>query len=231
MAFITEVWNSAGSVKTEAIYLYDDALGLIEAIARGDTYLGATITDIDFSADHVGGEEMGGFNDAGEIAFRFSLSNGTSGIGIWSLAGDGFVRGDWDRNGATTNTDIQAMLDALVDLDGYRSQHALNDAELLAIGDLDYTGQVANADIQAMLDYLTGQSGMSVHAIALEVFGDKHYLDGYTASMPEPATLGLLALGGAALLRPRTDPSLTLSPRFGRKRRPAETPRSRRNKK
>jgi hypothetical protein len=33
------------------------------------------------------------------------------------------VRGDFNPDRAVTNVDIQAMLDALVDLDGYRAAH------------------------------------------------------------------------------------------------------------
>jgi hypothetical protein len=64
-------------------------------------------------------------------------------------------RGDWNRDGSLTNTDIQAMLDALVDLEGYRAAHGLSDDELRLIGDANSDGSVTNADIQALLDLLT----------------------------------------------------------------------------
>jgi hypothetical protein len=68
-------------------------------------------------------------------------------------------RGDWNRDGSLTNTDIQAMLDALVDLEGYQASHNLSDDELRLIGDVNNDGAVTNADIQALLDLLTSGGG------------------------------------------------------------------------
>jgi hypothetical protein len=70
-------------------------------------------------------------------------------------------RGDWNRDGALTNLDIQAMLDALVDLEGYQASHNLSDDELRLIGDVNNDGSVTNADIQALLDLLTGGGGQT----------------------------------------------------------------------
>jgi hypothetical protein len=67
------------------------------------------------------------------------------------------------------------------------------------VGDIDGDGSVDNADIQAMLDLLTSGGGMSVQQIALEIFGDEHYLDAYATNVPESASLGLLTMGGVAM--------------------------------
>jgi hypothetical protein len=95
------------------------------------------------------------------------------------------------------------MLDALVNVDGYRAAHGLSESGFKLVGDMDLSGAVTNADIQALLNRLTGQSGQSVREISLEVFGDEDFLEAYTASVPEPATFALLAVGGVALLRRR----------------------------
>jgi hypothetical protein len=110
--------------------------------------------------------------------------------------------GDFDQNGQVSNTDIQAMLDALTNVEGYKAQHGLTDAQLLRIADLDGNGAFTNADIQAMLDRLTGGGSQTVADISLELFGDAHYLDGVVAQVPEPASLGLL-LAGSAVVRAR----------------------------
>jgi hypothetical protein len=113
------------------------------------------------------------------------------------------LRGDWNLDGSLSNTDIQAMLDALVNLEGYRTAHGLTQAHLHAVGDIDGSSAVTNADIQAMLDLLTSGGGTSAQQIALQVFGDEHYLDTYASSVPEPTSLALLTLSGIALARRR----------------------------
>jgi hypothetical protein len=114
-----------------------------------------------------------------------------------------YALGDFDLSGATTNADIQAMLDALVDLEGYQAAHGLSDSGLKLVGDLDGSGAVTNADIQAMLDYLTGQSGMSAREISLQLFGDQQYLDDVVSSVPEPGTWLIIGANLVILLRRR----------------------------
>lgn len=108
-----------------------------------------------------------------------------------------FVLGDFDLNGSLTNGDIQAMLDALTDLAGYKSAHGLSDADLLAVGDIDGSGSVTNGDIQSLLDLLTGSSASASGEIDTPV--------------PEPASLGLMMLGGLALIRRRRSIHHTLN--------------------
>jgi hypothetical protein len=129
--------------------------------------------------------------------------------GGWQIASDNLtairmtdplILGDFDRDGERTNLDIQTMLDALVDTEGYKAEHGLNDARFLSIGDIDGDGSVGNTDIQAMLDMLTSSGGMSVQQIAMEVFGDAAYLNVY---VPEPGTVVVMGLGVVGLLRRR----------------------------
>jgi hypothetical protein len=144
------------------------------------------------------------------------FSEGDPGVPMHLMSGDAapiaihnLMRGtarmllaDWDLNGVVQNTDIQSMLDALVDLPGYMAANSVSEAELIEIGDLNCDYQVTNADIQAMLDYLTGGGGLEeVQALSLEVFGDAHHLDAYVTAVPEPGTLTLAGLMGLGLLR------------------------------
>jgi hypothetical protein len=115
-----------------------------------------------------------------------------------------YLLGDWDFSDAVTNTDIQAMLDALVNLEGYKAEHSLTDEELQQIGDLNGDDAVTNADIQAMLDFLTGGGGLAeIQALSLEVFGDANYLNGVVSRVPEPSSLALVVLGGILIARLR----------------------------
>jgi hypothetical protein len=144
--------------------------------------------------------------DAGDTMFPVGMNLGDNtpfyldNVGVGPII-NGLIKGDWDLSGEVTNADIQAMLDALVDLDGYKAAHELSDAELLLVGDIDDNGAVSNADIQAMLDDLTGGGGLAeIQALSLEVFGDAHVLDQHATHVPEPASAVILAMAGACLL-------------------------------
>jgi fibronectin-binding autotransporter adhesin len=95
------------------------------------------------------------------------------------------ARGDFNRDGVLTGSDIPAMLSALTQLDSYESTNNLTPAELLAIGDLDQSGTITNADIQGLLGLLQSGSG--------------------TVAVPEPAAapLAILAAGTICLTRRR----------------------------
>lgn len=103
-----------------------------------------------------------------------------------------FVLGDFNLSGETTNDDIQAMLDALVDLESYKSANGLSDVDLLAIGDINGLGGVTNDDIQPLLDLLTGSSLLAANNLQ---------------SVPEPSAIALFiagSVGGAGAWRRRT---------------------------
>jgi MYXO-CTERM domain-containing protein len=145
----------------------------------------------------------GNFANNNTVAADFSVElQGNDLVLVYDVGS--LLLGDWDFSGTVQNADIQAMLDALVDLDGYKAEHGLDDEELKEVGDLDGDDAVTNADIQAMLDYLTGGGGLAeIQALSLEVFGDAHVLDGYASSVPEPASLALAGMAGVTLLRRR----------------------------
>jgi hypothetical protein len=85
--------------------------------------------------------------------------------------------GDFNRDGALSITDLQAMLKAMTDLNMWKSSYDASDADLLAIGDLDHSGAVTNRDVQGLLNLLASQGG------------------GTTAAVPEPSSLILMACG------------------------------------
>ncbi len=73
--------------------------------------------------------------------------------------------GDFDQNGVLTSDDIPAMLSALTDLNVYRAQYFLSDANILAIGDLNHSGALTNSDIQMLLDSIASLGSGSVIAV------------------------------------------------------------------
>lgn len=89
MAFFAYLFVSDGEYTNDAgIFFYDDNRGLIEVVREGDTLLGSTITSIGFFTGNSSGsisEKRNGFNELGQIAYRFTLANGHSGIAIWSI--------------------------------------------------------------------------------------------------------------------------------------------------
>jgi hypothetical protein len=71
---------------------------------------------------------------------------------------DFLARGDFDRNGTLTAADISAMLQALTDLNQFKTTNSLSDDELNAIGDLDGSGSITNVDIQCLIDLIANGS-------------------------------------------------------------------------
>ena len=88
--------------------------------------------------------------------------------------------GDFNNDGHVNGADIQAMLAALVDRNGYQSSRGISNADLLAIGDINGDGVVNNADLQALLNLLKSGGGSA-------------------AAVPEPASIVLLALAASLL--------------------------------
>ncbi len=94
-----------------------------------------------------------------------------------AISGLVVVEGDFDRDNVRTNFDIQAMLDALVDVAAYKAAHQLSNADMLALGDINNDNQFNPGDILPFLTSLTTGN-----------FGG-----GALANVPEPPSL-LLAV-------------------------------------
>lgn len=75
--------TSGGTSDDSGIFFYDDGLGLLSVVREGDELLGSTITDLLFE-DSVGtgGDERGGLNELGQVAYRFTLADGRQGLAV-----------------------------------------------------------------------------------------------------------------------------------------------------
>jgi hypothetical protein len=98
-----------------------------------------------------------------------------------SIVKNSAVLGDYNLDGQLSNADLQAMNVALTDLDRYKSLHGITQDYLLKIGDLNHDLQITNADLQPLLGLL----GLGGGAGGIE-------------TVPEPASVLLLAFGGLA---------------------------------
>src|SRR5262249_17954889 len=84
--------------------------------------------------------------------------------------------GDVNFDGHVDVTDFRAMMNALADMDTYRTDHMMSVERLLALADINGDNNFTNADLQALLEYL--KSG-----------------HGATDIVPEPASWILLGIG------------------------------------
>ena len=91
------------------------------------------------------------------------------------------IKGDVDRDGHVSSSDLQAMESALTGLAAYAATTHLSLAELLQIGDVNNSGSFNNADLQALVALLASGGGSA-------------------AAVPEPTSLALAIIGVVAFL-------------------------------
>lgn len=85
VAFLTDLAGTTSGNDDAAIYMYDDILGLSEIARTGGPLLDSTIVELGLAQTFQNvGDSAIGFNDAGQIAYRFTLANGREGIALWS---------------------------------------------------------------------------------------------------------------------------------------------------
>ena len=99
-----------------------------------------------------------------------------------------FITGDLDRDHQVTVADIQAMLDALSDLDKYQTMKGLTGTQLNTVANVNVDGSIDNLDAQALLVLLANSPGGG---------------SGGLTAVPEPAAAVLFALGAAVLIARR----------------------------
>lgn len=90
VAFLTSIAGSTAGGDDAGLYAAMPAGNLVELARVGDPFLGSTITKLDFRAGfgshaidfRVSDSEENGFNNMGEVAYRFELEDGRSGIAV-----------------------------------------------------------------------------------------------------------------------------------------------------
>jgi autotransporter-associated beta strand protein len=121
------------------------------------------------------GSSNAGLSGAQLSSVHFNGFNGATLLGTGELIPvsiSNFRLGDWNADGTVNSTDIPVMLNALTDLNAYKSSHASFDP---SIGDVNADGAFNNKDVQGLITYL--QTG-----------------HGSASAVPEPTTLALLGL-------------------------------------
>ena len=128
---------------------------------------------VSFGEDNSGNLYIVDFGGTrGDNSFNADYPNAGAGQ-IFELAP--LLKGDFTLDNQVTAADVPAMLSALGNLKTFESNSHLNDAQFQYLADVDGDGQVTNLDLQALLNTLK------------------------LSSVPEPATLALLAAAGPVL--------------------------------
>ncbi|HEY2761165.1 MAG TPA: Ig-like domain-containing protein, partial [Pirellulales bacterium] len=98
------------------------------------------------------------------------------------------VVGDWNLDGQLNQPDIAAAMNALADLNGYRSQHNLSTAQLNLLGDSNQDSQLTNTDLQALISQIASSTmtgGGSISSFA-EIMGGQSSVDSQVTELPPP---------------------------------------------
>jgi hypothetical protein len=182
-------WVSDGSID-ETSSNYRGLTGVVEngqvtlystRGASGNSANGLQIVTLTDSSGY-----SGAFTGTPTVLATAGTNEAFRGIGVINVTG---LAGDLNLDGHVDSADIQAMENALSNLNKFQFDNSLSSSSLLSIADVNGDGQVNNADLQALLSKLINGGGN-------------------LTSVPEPAGielagLGLLGLIIAAGFKPR----------------------------
>jgi hypothetical protein len=90
MAFMAAFDATAGGASDDSgLYYFDPAQGVIQVAREGQSFLGSTITVLNFSHSlshvHPYGDEQSGLNNHGQVAYFFRLADGRTGVALWQI--------------------------------------------------------------------------------------------------------------------------------------------------
>jgi hypothetical protein len=85
VAFLSTLSGTTGKAMDDrGIYLFDNVLGLVPVVRAGGSFLGSTITALEFNGS-VNGHDRSGLNNLGQVAYHFTLADGRTGVAIWTV--------------------------------------------------------------------------------------------------------------------------------------------------
>ncbi len=140
-----------------------------------------TVVDANSMAEHTDWQFGSGAHDSNDLTFTAGVDTN-----VWSMKIDKdkvqikvSKRGDMDKDSKYTVDDINPFVLALTDPNAYMSWYGIDPN---FIGDCDYSGKLDTDDIGPFVAFITG---------------------GGASAVPEPACIGVIALGAAAFIRRR----------------------------
>lgn len=135
--------TSQGTGNDFGLFFFDDTTGLHEVVREGDAFLGSTIAGLDLTPlnGNSGTNRSPILNNAGEVAYQFTLADGREGIAVWQMV-DPAVDGDLNGDGFVGVEDLDILLAHWGDI------AALGGT---AIGDASGNGEVGQEDLEIVL--------------------------------------------------------------------------------
>jgi len=113
MAFIADLSDTInGAAAGRGVFFYGQGGGLQQVARTGDSLLGSTISTVYFigmvnpTSTVSPDTSMTGLNNLGQVAFSFSLADGTDGMAIWTPTAG--LPGDYNNNGVVDAADYVA---------------------------------------------------------------------------------------------------------------------------
>jgi hypothetical protein len=104
LAFMADLSDTVNGASTgRGIFFYDAASGLQQVARTGDSLNGSTITTVYYFGTVIGTGSVSpdtsftGLNSLGQVAFAYTLADGTDGVAIWTKPAG--VPGDYNNNG------------------------------------------------------------------------------------------------------------------------------------
>ena len=203
IVFLSDLSGTASGNEDAGIFLFDDSSGLTEVVRTGDSLLDSTVVDLGFtSLLSVESDEEFGFNDHGQIAYRFGLADGREGVALWTPNQMVLPNPlDCSGNGVVDADDLECMSASTV--------AATLEALAFPQGDFDFSGKVDFIDFLILSEnfgkpvagYTQGDADLTgvVDFVDFLVVS-KNFGSTTAGQVPEPTTSGPFVLALLGLL-------------------------------